>query len=207
VLPEIASLKLASFCDIFCEKMVFSVEESRKILTKAKGLGLGIKIHADEIQPMGGAILAAELGCISAEHLLKTRDTDFEIMAKAGTIAVLLPATSFYLDKNYARARDMISAGVPVALATDFNPGSSPNYNMQLVLNLACLKLRMTPAEAIAAATLNAAAAIGVADKKGSIELGKDADFVIWDAPDLDFLFYRYGNNQAFKVVKGGQTA
>jgi len=204
MLPTVASRKLAKYCDIFCENSVFSIDQSRRILKEAQNLGLGIKIHADEIVPMGGAGLAAELRAISAEHLLEASSSDLNAMARNGVIAILLPATSFYLDKGYAKARDMIEKGIPVAIASDFNPGSSPNYNMQFVLNLACLKLKMTPSEALTAATLNAATSIGCAESKGSLEAGKDADIAIWDCPDLDFLFYRYGNNQAYEIIKNG---
>ncbi len=126
-------------------------------------------------------------------------------MAEAGTVAVLLPATSFYLDKPFARARDMINAKVPVAVASDFNPGSTPNLSLQLAMNLACYKYRMTPEEVLSAVTLNAAAAIGRAELMGSIEPGKQADVVIWDAPDLEFIFYRYGSNLANCVIKKGE--
>ena len=207
ILPTVAARKLARFCDVFCENSVFSVVDSRKILKAAKGHGLIPKIHADEIVPIGGAELAAEMGAISAEHLLEASDTGLGQMADEGVIAVLLPATSFYLDKGFARARDMVDKGIAVAIATDFNPGSSPNFNMQLVLSLAVLKLKLTPKEALTAATLNSAAAIGLAERKGSLELGKDADIVIWDAPDLNFLFYRYGNNQVFESIKMGWCA
>lgn len=201
MLPTVASRKLARYCDIFCEDSVFDIKQSRRVLEEAKKLGMGIKIHADEIVPIGGAGLAAELNAISADHLLQADDLGLNAMAKSGTIAVLLPATGFYLDKGYAKARKMIEKGIPVAVASDFNPGSSPSYNMQFVLNLACLKLKLTPSEALTAATLNAAAAIGCAESKGSLEVGKDGDIAIWDCPDLNFLFYRYGNNQAYKVI------
>jgi len=204
MIPVVARRKLAEYCDIFCEDSVFNISQSRRVLHAAKGHGLKLKIHADEIVPMGGATLAGEVGAVSAEHLIEAEDSGLDMMAKSGVIAVLLPATSFYLEKKYARARDMIAKNIPVAVASDFNPGSSPSYNMQFVLNLACLKLKMTPQEALTAATLNAAAAIGRAEQKGSIEIGKDADVVIWDAPDLNFLFYRYGNNQVYEVLKGG---
>lgn len=202
IIPAIAKENIAPFCDIFCEDGVFDIETTRRILQAAKSHGFEVKLHGDEVTPMGGAALAAELGCVSAEHLIEASDEGLQAMADAGTIAVLLPGTSFYLNKGYARARDMLNMGMAVALATDFNPGSNPCYNMQFVLNLACLKARLSPAEALTAATLNAAAAIGLAASKGSIEVGKDADIVIWDCPDLDFLFYRYGNNQVHQIVK-----
>ena len=206
MLPKIALHPYSgTYCDIFCEAGIFDINQSRRILAAAKAHGFGLKIHADELTPIGGASLAAELGAISAEHLIEADDEGLAAMAKAGTIAVLLPATSFYLGKNYARALKMVELGIPIALATDFNPGSSPNFNMQLVLNLAYLKYRLNPAQALTAATLNAAAAIGLAGKKGSIEVGKDADIVIWNCPDLNYLFYRYGNNQVFQVIKNGR--
>lgn len=204
IIPEIARKNLAQYCDVFCEKGVFDIGQSRRILRTAKEHGFKLKIHADEIQPMGGAALAAEMGAVSAEHLIEASDDGLEAMAKAGVIAVLLPATSFYLGKNYARAKEMVEMEIPVAIATDFNPGSSPNYNLQLCLNLACLKYRLSPAQALCAATLNAAAAIGQAKSKGSLEIDKDGDAVIWDCPDLNFLFYRYGNNQVYRVIKNG---
>ena len=207
IIPAVSSRKMAAYCDVFCEDSVFSVPASRRILKAAKEHGLLSKIHADEIVPIGGAELAAEIGAVSAEHLLTATDYGLDKLAESEVIAVLLPATSFYLNKGYARARDMIKKGIPVALASDFNPGSSPNYNMQLVLNLACLKLKLSPKEALTAATLNSAASIGLAKTKGTLEVGKDADIVIWDAPDLNFLFYRYGNNQVFESIKKGWYA
>jgi len=162
------------------------------------------KIHADEIDPIGGAEVAAQVNAISAEHLINTSNEGIRALAEQNVIAVLLPATSFYLDKPYARARDMIEAGVAVAIATDFNPGSSPSLNMQLAMNLACLKYKMTPAEVLTGATLNGAAAINRAKTCGSIELGKKADIVIWDAPDLDYIFYRFGSNLVHTVIKNG---
>ena len=206
MLPAIAGEKLAEFCDIFCETAVFSPDESRVILKRAAELGFKLKAHADEIDPIGGAELAAEVGCISAEHLIAASDKGIRDLAEKGVIAVLLPATSFYLGKPYARARKMIDEGVAVAVATDFNPGSSPNFNMQFPMNLACLNYRLNPGEALTAVTLNAAAAIGRAETVGSIEAGKKADMVIWDAPDLDMIFYRYGANQVKTVIKSGRV-
>ena len=206
ILPAISQMKLAEFCDIFCETAVFSPLESRLILKKAAALGYKLKAHVDEIDPIGGAELAAEMGCVSAEHLIAASDKGITALAEKGVIAVLLPATSFYLGKPYARARKMVDEGVAVAIATDFNPGSSPNLNMQLPMNLACLSYRLLPEEALTAVTLNAAAAIGRAGTAGSVESGKNADIVIWDAPDLDMIFYRYGTNQVKTVIKSGQV-
>jgi len=205
MLPQIVEQKLARYCDVFCEEGVFSIEQSRRLLMAARAAGLELKLHADEIVPLGGAELAAELGAVSADHLLVISDRGIEKMAAAGVIAVLLPGTTFYLrEEHYAPARKMIEAGVPVALATDFNPGSSPNNNLQLVINIACLYLRMSPAEVINAITINAAHALGRAATIGSIEENKTADLVIFDAPNYDYLAYRYGTNLVEKVIKNG---
>ncbi|MBQ7491260.1 MAG: imidazolonepropionase [Clostridia bacterium] len=204
MIPAAAKANLARFCDVFCETGVFTAEESRRILETGKEYGLIPKIHADEIDAIGGSVLAGEIGAVSAEHLIVCPDEGISAMAAGGTIACLLPATSFYLNSTYAPARKMIEAGVPVALASDFNPGSCPCLNLQLVMNLACLKYRMTPEEVLTGVTLNAAAAIGMADKVGSIDRAKQADLVIWDAPDLNYLCYRLGSNLARTVIKKG---
>lgn len=204
MLPRVAENHLAEFCDVFCESEVFDAEESRQILQAAQKLGLRAKIHADEIDAIGGSELAGELGAISAEHLIACTESGIEAMAKGGTIACCLPCTSFYLGKGFAPARDMINAGVPVAVATDYNPGSTPNLNLQLAMNIACYKYRLTPEEVLTAVTLNAAAAIGRADKIGTVEVGKQADLLIWDADNLNRIFYRYGHNQVRTVIKCG---
>ena len=206
MLPLVVKNKLARYCDVFCEEGVFSVQQSRRVLAAARDMGLELKIHADEIVPLGGAELAAELGAVSADHLLVISDQGISDMADKGVIGVLLPGTTFYLrEEHFAPARKMIEAGVPVALATDFNPGSSPNNNLQLIINIACLYLRMTPAEVINAITINAAHALGRGSEIGSLEEGKIADIVIFDAPNYDYLAYRYGTNLVSKVVKNGQ--
>jgi len=205
MLPAVAKEKLAEFCDIFCESSVFTPEESLRILTEAKKYGMTPKMHADEINPIGGAEMAAQVGAISAEHLIQASDEGIRAMAEKNVTAILLPATSFYLDKPYARARDMINENVAVAVATDFNPGSSPGLNIQLAMNIACLKYKMTPAEVLTAVTLNGAAAINRADVCGSIEVGKQADILIWDACDLDYIFYRFGSNLVDTVIKNGK--
>ncbi|MCD8078760.1 MAG: imidazolonepropionase, partial [Lachnospiraceae bacterium] len=202
MIPAVAEEHLAEFCDVFCETGVFTVEESRTILEAGQKYGLKSKIHADEIDPLGGSQLAGEIGAVSAEHLICSPDEGIESMAKGGTVAVCLPATSFYLDKTFARARDMITAGVPVAVATDFNPGSCPCLSLQLAMNLACFKYRLTPEEVLTAVTLNAAAAICRADTLGSLEAGKQADLVIWDAENLDFSFYSFCDNLVNTVIK-----
>ncbi|QOR36141.1 imidazolonepropionase [Clostridium sp. 'deep sea'] len=204
MIPAVAKSGLAQFCDVFCEKGVFEVPESEKILVAAKKHGFKLKMHADEIVSIGGAELAAKLQVTSADHLMAISDKGIEDMAKSKTIAVILPGTSFYLRKDYAPARKMITQGVPVAVATDFNPGSCPSDNMQFVFNLAYLYLRMTPAEILNACTLNSAYAINMADKLGSLEKGKQADFIIWDTDNLDYLAYRFGKNHAKQVYKKG---
>lgn len=207
MLPQVASSDLAEFCDVFCEPGVFSVLSSETILRRAHELNLKLKIHADELDSAGGAELGARLGVISADHLLQASDEGIAALAEQGVIAVLLPATSFNLAKNsYARARDMIEAGVPVALATDSNPGSSPTESMPLVLTLACLYLRLTPEEALTAATINAAHAVGRADLVGSLEVGKQGDILILDVPNLNYLPYHFGNNPVDVVIKRGKT-
>jgi imidazolonepropionase len=206
IIPEVAEQKLAEFCDVFCETGVFSAEESRRILAAGKKHGLIPKIHADEIDPSGGSQLTETVGAISAEHLIVCPPEGIKAMARAGTVACCLPATSFYLGSTFAPVRDMISASVPVALASDFNPGSCPSLNLQFVMNLGCLKYCMTPEEVLTAVTLNAAAAIGRADRIGSIEPGKQADLVLWDAPDLDYVCYRLGSNLVSQVVKKGEA-
>ena len=204
VIPAVAEEKLAEFCDVFCETGVFTAEESRRILDCGKRYGLIPKIHADEIDPIGGSQLTAEVGAISAEHLIVCPPDGIEAMAKAGTVACCLPATSFYLGSTYAPVREMIKSGVPVALASDFNPGSCPSLNLQFVMNLGCLRYRMTPEEVLTAVTLNGAAAIARADRIGSLEVGKQADLVIWEAPDLDYICYRMGSNLVKTVIKKG---
>ena len=172
MLPKVAEEKLAVFNDVFCEVGVFTPEQSERILEAGKKLGLIPKIHADEIESYGGAELAAKVGAISAEHLLKASDEGVRLMAEAGVIACLLPATALYLREEAAKGRAMIDAGVAVAISTDCNPGSSPTTSMPLVMNLACISMRLTPAEALVAATMNAACAIGMQEKVGSLEVG-----------------------------------
>ena len=206
MIPYVAEHQLAEFCDVFCEKGVFDVQETEKILKTGQQYGLRSKIHADEIEAIGGSVLAGEIGAISAEHLIVCDDKGMESLSSGNTIACLLPATSFYLGADYAQARDMIDRNVAVALSTDFNPGSCPCLNMQFVMNLGCLKYKMTPEEVLNAVTLNGAAAIGRADTIGSIETGKQADILIWDSPDLNYIFYRLGSNLLNKVIKKGKV-
>ncbi|WP_078393631.1 imidazolonepropionase [Shouchella patagoniensis] len=205
MIPIVAKEGLAVFNDVFCEKGVFTPEQSKQILEAGKQYGLIPKIHADEIVSYGGAELAAEVGAISADHLLQVSDEGIEKMAKAGVIGVLLPATAFFLLESAANARKMIKKGVPVALSTDRNPGSSPTESMPFVMNLACLTMGMTPKEVISAATINAAYAIGKAQEVGSLEVGKKADVVLWNAPNYTFLQYHVGVNMVDTVIKNGE--
>ena len=204
MIPAVKEQGIARFCDVFCEADTFTVEESRRVLESGLKHGLRPKIHADEIEAIGGSVLAGELGAISAEHLIVCPPEGIASMAKGGTVACLLPATSFYLGATFAPARDMINAGVPVAMASDFNPGSCPCLNLQFVINLGCLKYKLTPEEVLTAVTLNAASAIDLADKVGSVEPGKQGDLVIWDAPDLNYICYRMGSNLVKTVIKKG---
>jgi imidazolonepropionase len=205
MLPAVARSGLARFCDVFCEEGVFSVEQTRRILSEAKSLGFELKIHADEMVPLGGAELAAELGATSADHLMVISDHGIEMLAASDTVAVLLPATTFcVMGERYAPARKMIEKGVAVALSSDFNPGSSPVNSLQIVMGIACRQLKMTPAEVVSAVTINAAHAIGCASSVGSIEVGKKADLVVFDAKDYRYLMYRFGTNLVDRVIKSG---
>ena len=206
MIPAVAREGLAEFCDVFCETGVFTPEEAREILETGRRYGLEPKIHADEIDAIGGSQLAGALGAISAEHLIACTDEGITAMVKGGTVACLLPATSLYLGAAFAPARQMVSAGLPVAMATDFNPGSCPCLNLQLVMNLGCLRYGLTPEEVLTAVTLNAAAAIARSGRVGTVEAGKQGDLVIWDAEDLDCLCYRMGSNLVHTVVKRGRV-
>jgi imidazolonepropionase len=207
MIPEVAGRKLARFCDVFCEAGVFTVEQSERILRAAKNAGLEPRVHADELTDLGGAGLAARIAARTADHLLYANDDGIRQMAEVGVIAVLLPGTAYFLHfQRYARARDMIAAGVPVALATDFNPGSCMSESMPLILNMACTQMRMLPAEAITAATINAAWAVGEQENAGSLEVGKQADVLILDAPGHEHLCYHFGVNLVETVVKNGKV-
>jgi imidazolonepropionase len=207
MIPEVVARRLARFCDVFCETGVFSVEQTERICRAAAGFGLEPRVHADELTDLGGAAMAARLRARTADHLLCAGDDGIRQMAAAGVIAVLLPGTAYFLHmQRYARAREMIAAGVPVALATDYNPGSCMTESLPLILNLACTQMRMLPAEAITAATINAAWAIGEEDCAGSLEVGKQADILILDAPTHEHLCYHFGVNLVETVVKNGKV-
>ncbi|HEX5810222.1 MAG TPA: imidazolonepropionase [Anaerolineales bacterium] len=195
------------FVDVFCEEKAFDLKQSRQILERAKGLGFPLKIHADEFGNIGGASLAAELGAASADHLVKTSDADIATLGKSDTVAVALPCTPFGLAENeYTPADKLIAADAILALATDCNPGTSWNESMQMSIALACRYMKITPAQAIAAATINSAHAIRRSDTIGSIEVGKQADMLILSVPDYRHLGYRYGTNLVKQVIKRGQV-
>ena len=194
------------FVDVFCETGAFSLQESRQILETAKGFGFPLKIHADEFDNLGGAALAAELGAVSADHLVVTSSGDIKALGASDTVAVSLPCTPFGLaEGQYTPAKEFLDANAILAIATDLNPGTAWCENMQFVIALSCRYLKLTPAQAIVAATLNAAAAIGLADRIGSIQPGKQADLVILDVSDYRQLGYRFGTNLVWMVVKGGR--
>ncbi len=205
-LPEVKRRNLAVFVDIFCEKGVFSVEHARKLLTKAKELGFKLKLHAEEFERIGGAMLGAELGAVSVDHLTAVNEEDMEALARSGTTAVLLPGTTFFLGKSdYAPGKEMLKRGVRVAIATDFNPGSSMTQNMQFMLTLAGIYMHFTVEEALKAATIGGAMALDLQDEVGSLEPGKKADILIFDVPDYRYLPYNYAVNNLRMVIKGGE--
>jgi imidazolonepropionase len=205
MIPRAAQEGLAQFCDVFCEENQFTAEEARSILLAARKAGLGLRVHADRQTRSGGAKLAAELGARSADHLEWIEDADIEVLKRAGTVATLLPGTSFNTGSmHYAPARKLIAAGVPVALASNYNPLSCFTMNMQIVLSIACTQMRMTPAEAITAATVNGAYSIGMADRLGTLEENKQADIVLMDLSDYRQLPYFFGINHCVVTIKKG---
>ncbi|PLS16220.1 imidazolonepropionase [Bacillus sp. M6-12] len=206
LLDEIKKEEFAQFVDIFCETGVFTIEQSRRFLEAAKEKGFRLKIHADEIDSLGGAELAVSLGAVSADHLVAASDEGIQALGNSDTVAVLLPGTTFYLGKDhYARARKMIDEGAAVALATDFNPGSCVTENLQMIMSLAALKLKMTAEEIWNAVTVNAAHSIGKGEEAGFIETGHPANFVIWDIPNYLYLPYHFGVNHAESVYYAGR--
>ncbi|MDQ6695005.1 MAG: imidazolonepropionase [Chloroflexota bacterium] len=206
MLPAVAAEGLAEWCDAFCDVGAFTAEQTRRVLLRAKELGLSTRLHANEFARIGAVELAGELGCASADHLLLMEPADIDILKRADTIAVLLPGTPFGLGlDHYAPARQLISAGVPVALATDCNPGTCPSENLGLILALACTQMKMSPAEAIVAATINSACALNRGHTQGSLEPGKLGDIVVWDAPNHRHLAYHFGVNLAEHVFLGGR--
>jgi len=205
MLPAVKAQGIAEYCDVFCEEGVFSIEESRRILSAARELGFKIRIHADEIVPLKGAELAAEQKAVSADHLMQISDQGIADMAAAGTVFTLLPGTTFFLmSNNFAPAKKIIDAGGILSLSTDLNPGSSHTHSMPLIISLACLKMGMTIEQALNAVTINGAHALELSDRTGSIHPGKQADLILLDAPSHEFLVYNFGVNRISGLMKKG---
>jgi imidazolonepropionase len=204
MIPYAGKKKLAAFCDVFCEAGYFTLDESERVLEEGKRWGMAPKVHADELTPLGGAELAARVGAVSADHLEKVSDRGIAALAARGVVAGLLPGVSFFLNHGYAPARALIDAGVPVAIASDFNPGSCMSYSMPMMMTIASTQMGLTPEEVICAGTINGAAALGLSDRLGSIELGKQADLLVAEIPDYRFLPYHYGTNHVRTTIKNG---
>jgi len=202
--PYIGRRHLAAYCDVFCEKGYYDVDETERLLHEGIQWGMAPKIHADELTASGGAELAARVGAMSADHLEHVTERGIQALSTAGVIAGLLPGVSFFLNHGYAPARQLIDSGVPVSLASDFNPGSCMSFSMPMMMTIACTHMRMSPEEALTAATLNGAAALGMSSTLGSIEVGKNADLVIADIPDYSFLAYHFGTTHIDLIVKNG---
>jgi imidazolonepropionase len=207
MLPEVVRSRLAEFCDVFCETGVFTLDETEHILSRAAQLGLGLKVHADELTPLGGAELAARLGAASADHLLCIREEGIEALVAADTVATLLPGTAFFLGMPYAPARRLIDRGATVALASDCNPGTCMTENLPLLGTMACTQMKMLPAEVVNALTLNGAAALRRGDRLGSLAAGKQADLVICSTADYREVFYHFGMSHVWRVYKRGRLA
>jgi imidazolonepropionase len=208
MLPAVAAQRgLACFCDVFCDEGAFTLKQARKVLVAAEALGLGLKIHADEFAALGAAKMAAEMGAVSADHLIRTPREEMGSLADSGTVAVLLPGTPFGLgEREFARAQDWLEAGVAVALATDLNPGTCYCGSMPFIIALGCRNMGLTPAQAVVAATLNAAYAIGQESRVGSLEPGKVADLIVLNTDDYRDLAYRFGGNLVATVIKAGKV-
>jgi len=204
MIPYVSEKKLAQFCDVFCEQEYFGLRESEDILAKAKSAGLSLKLHADELSALGGAQLAGNVGAVSADHLEHITDDGISALRDNGVVATVLPGVSFFLNHGYAPARKLIDAGVAVAIASDFNPGSCMSYSMPMMMTIACTQMRMSPEEALVASTLNGAAALNMSSTHGSIETGKQADMIIADVSDYRFLAYHFGQNHITTVIKNG---
>jgi imidazolonepropionase len=204
MIPYVGQRKLVEFCDVFCEKGYFSVADSEKILNVGKEYGMLTKIHAEELTSFGGAELAGRIGAVSADHLEYITDSGIEALKQGGVVACLLPGVSFFLNHQYAPARKIIDSGVPVAIATDFNPGSCMSYSMPHMMTIACIHMKMSPEEVITAATINGAAALNLSNEVGSVDVGKRGDLIILDIPNYKFLPYHFGENHVYRVVKNG---
>src|SRR6202040_3809193 len=207
LLPEVVVGDLAEYCDVFCDRGAFTVGQSKKLLTKTKEHGLRPRLHAEQLSRSGATQLGVELGAASCDHLEQVNDSDIRALGKSGTVATLLPGCDFHLGlERYAPARKLIEAGAIVGLATDYNPGTSPTVSMPMILSLACSQLRMTPAEAIAAATINAAHALRRQKTIGSLEIGKQADIAVFEVDDYREIPYYFGVNRCWMTVKRGRV-
>ncbi|MGA9407494.1 MAG: imidazolonepropionase [Bacteroidota bacterium] len=204
MLPYIGERQLAVFCDVFCDEGYFDLHQTEQILLEAKRFGLIPKVHADQLFAIGGTELGIHLNAISVDHLEHLTPNGIEALKKSSTIATVLPGPSFFLNHPYAPARSIIDANIPLAIATDFNPGSSMSFSMPMMMTIACTQMKMTPEEVIAASTLNGAAALGLSHETGSIEVGKQADIVVYDVPNYRYIPYHYGVNHAWKIIKNG---
>ena len=204
MLPYIGERQLAIFCDVFCDEGYFDLHQTEQILLEAKRFGLIPKIHADQLRAIGGTELGIQLNAVSVDHLEHLTAKGLEALKKSSTIATVLPGASFFLNHPYAPARSIIDANIPLAIATDFNPGSSMSFSMPMMMTIACTQMKMTPEEAIAACTLNGAAALGISHETGSIEVGKQGDIVLYDVPNYNYIPYHYGINLVWKIIKNG---
>jgi imidazolonepropionase len=206
LIPEVAENGLAEFCDAFCERGAFSLRESKRVLEAGKARGMRPRVHAEQLSNTGATRMGIELGAASCDHLEYLKAVDIRALGKSNTVATLLPGCNFHLGLDrYAAARELTEAGAIVALATDFNPGTSPTLSMSMILSLACSRLRMTPAEAITAATINAAYSLGRADRIGSIERGKQADLAVFEVADYREIPYYFGVNTCWMTMKRGE--
>jgi imidazolonepropionase len=204
LIPYVGKKKLAAFCDVFCEKGYFELEDSEKILVAGREAGMLPKVHAEELNPLGGAQLAARVGAVSADHLEHIDDGGVNALRDAGVVAVLLPGVSFFLNHGYAPARKLIDKNAAVAIASDFNPGSCMSYSMPLMMTIACTQMKMSPEEALNASTINAAAAVNLSDSIGSVEVGKNADLIVAAVPEYRHLAYHFGAQHVVATIKNG---
>ncbi len=204
MLPYIGQRQLAVFCDVFCDRGYFDLHQTEQILIEGKRFGLIPKVHADQLSAFGGTELGIQLNAASVDHLEHLTPKGIEALKNSPTIATVLPGASFFLDEPYAPARSIIDAGVPLAIATDFNPGSSMSFSMPMMMTIACTQMKMAPEEAITACTLNGAAALGLSHETGSIEVGKQADIVLYDVPNYNYIPYHYGVSHVWKIIKNG---
>ncbi|HAV24424.1 MAG: imidazolonepropionase [Ignavibacteria bacterium GWA2_55_11] len=204
ILPYIAKRHLAAFCDVFCENGYFTTSQSNRLLSAAAGLGLGVRLHADQLHQIGASALGAELSAHTVDHLERIDDRSIAALRSSGTIGVILPGASFFLGGPYAPARKLIDSGVPIAIASNFNPGSCMSFSLPLMTTIACTQTGVTPEEALSAVTVNAAVALGISDRFGSIDTGKEADFVMFDVPSYRSISYEFGTNLVSRVIKRG---